>query len=168
MTMKLLPDIQKILYATDLSKNARYAFGYAASLANRYGAGVTVLYVMEEVSAGRDQLVIDVIGEEKWKELRETNRQKVLDTIDERLHGFCDDVSQDLPACPFITDKIEIRTGNPVDEILSVLHKGDFDLLVMGAHGHGFFSEAMIGSTSRRVLRRAKKPVLVVRLPKES
>ena len=33
----MLPDIKKILYATDLSESARYAFGYAASLADCYG-----------------------------------------------------------------------------------------------------------------------------------
>jgi nucleotide-binding universal stress UspA family protein len=30
--------IKKILYPTDLSENAKYAFDYAISLASRYGA----------------------------------------------------------------------------------------------------------------------------------
>jgi len=38
------------------------------------------------------------------------------------------------------------------------------DLIVMGSHGHGGFVDALIGSTARRVVRRSKKPVLVVRL----
>ncbi|MGD8285931.1 MAG: universal stress protein [Desulfobacterales bacterium] len=37
----------------------------------------------------------------------------------------------------------------------------------MGAHGQGILTNAVIGSTSRRVVRRCKKPVLVVRLPEE-
>jgi nucleotide-binding universal stress UspA family protein len=37
----------------------------------------------------------------------------------------------------------------------------------MGTHGHGILEEAIIGSTARRVVRRSKKPVLVVRLPEE-
>jgi nucleotide-binding universal stress UspA family protein len=37
----------------------------------------------------------------------------------------------------------------------------------MGTHGHGTLADAMMGSTARRVLRRSKKPVLVVRLPEE-
>lgn len=38
-----LPEInvKKILYAKDLSENARYAFAYAVSLANFYGAGLS-------------------------------------------------------------------------------------------------------------------------------
>ncbi len=46
----MLPDIKRILYATDLSENARHAFGYAASLANRYGAKIIVLHVIEDFS----------------------------------------------------------------------------------------------------------------------
>ena len=35
----MIPEIRKILYTTDLSPNARFAFSYAASLANRYEDG---------------------------------------------------------------------------------------------------------------------------------
>jgi nucleotide-binding universal stress UspA family protein len=38
---------------------------------------------------------------------------------------------------------------------------------VMGTHGHGTLADVMMGSTARRVLRRSRKPVLVVRLPEE-
>ena len=47
----MIPEIKKILYATDLSENARFAFGYAASLANRYGAQIVMLHVIEEISS---------------------------------------------------------------------------------------------------------------------
>ncbi len=161
----MIPEIKKIFYATDLSENARYSFGYAASLANSYGAGITMLHVLEDVSAYQDSLVINVIGKQKWEELREANEQKVLDTIKARLEKFCEDVSLELPACPFITDDIIVKIGNPVEEILQEVEASGCDMVVMGAHGRGILANAMMGSTSRRVLRRCKKPVLVVRLP---
>ena len=161
----MIPKIKKILYSTDLSENARYSFGYAASLANCYGAGITILHVLEDVSAYQDSLVINVIGEQKWDELRKNNEQVVLDTIKERLEKFCEDVSHELPACPFITDDIIVKIGNPVEEILQEGENSGCDMIVMGARGHGVLANAMMGSTSRRVLRRCKKPVLVVRLP---
>ena len=161
----MIPEIKKIFYATDLSENARYSFGYAASLANRYGAGITILHVLEDVSAYQDSLVINIIGKQKWEELRKTNEQKVLDTIKARLEKFCEDVSREAPSCPFITDHIIVKTGNPVEEILQEAEASGCDMVVMGAHGHGILANAMMGSTSRRVLRRCKKPVLVVRLP---
>jgi nucleotide-binding universal stress UspA family protein len=162
----MIPEIKKILYATDLSKNARYAFGYAASLANRYGAGITLLHVLED-SPSSDSLVINMIGEKRWNELRKTNEGKVIETIKERLEKFCSDVSDKLPSCPFITDKIIVKIGNPVEEILAQTRTSDFDMVVMGAHGQGIIADALIGSTSMRVLRRCKKPVLVVHLPEE-
>ena len=160
----MIPEIKKILYTTDLSENARYAFGYAASLANCYGAGITLLHALED-SPGSDSLVINMIGEEKWDELRKTNEEKVIKTIKERLEKFCSDVSDELPSCPFITDKIIVKIGNPVEEILAQTETSGFDMVVMGAHGQGIIADALMGSTSRRVLRRCKKPVLVVRLP---
>ena len=161
----MIPEIKKILYTTDLSENARYAFSYAASLANRYGAGITILHVLEDVSDYQDSLVINIIGAEKWNELRKNKGQVVLDTIKKRLEKFCEDVSHELPGCPFITDDIIVKIGNPVEEILGEAEVSGCDMVVMGAHGHGILANAMMGSTSRRVLRRCKKPVLVVRLP---
>jgi nucleotide-binding universal stress UspA family protein len=161
----MIPEIKKILYTTDLSENARHAFSYAASLANRYDAGITILYVLEEISPTTDNLVVGILGREKWNELRGNNEKEVLDTLKSRLTKFCEDVQAELPACPFITDKIKVLIGKPVDEILQEVEKGDYDMVVMGAHGHGVLSDAFMGSVSRRVVRRCKKPVLVVRLP---
>ena len=160
----MIPEIKKILYATDLSENARYAFGYAVSLANRYGAGMTLLHVLEDSPSG-DSLVINMIGEQRWKELRNTNEKKVIETFRERLEKFCADVSAELPACPFITDEIIVKTGNSTEEILRQADKKGFDLVVMGSHGANSLAKAVMGSTARRVVRRCKKPVLVVRLP---
>jgi nucleotide-binding universal stress UspA family protein len=160
-----IPEIKKILYTTDLSKNARYAFGYAISLANQYNARISILHVLEDISRFADSLVMNIISEKKWKELRNNNEQDVLDAIKERLQGFCEEVSRDLPECPFITDEIVVRIGNPVDEILRQVETSNCDMLVMGSHGHGIMGGAMMGSVSRRVVRRSKKPVLVIRLP---
>jgi nucleotide-binding universal stress UspA family protein len=162
----IIPEIKKILYATDLSENARHAFGYAMSMANRYSAGITILHVLQEMSPYRDSLIVNIMGEEKWASLRKENEQKLLDMLKERLKKFCEDVSKELPACPFITDEIIVKVGNPVDEIISELERTNCDVVVMGAHGHGVIGEAFLGSVSRRVLRRSHKPVMVVRLPR--
>jgi len=164
---KMIPNIKKILYTTDLSQNARYAFGYAASLANRYDAGITILHVLEDILTA-DSLVINIIGKDKWNESRSRNEKQVLDTIKSRLTKFCDDVQAELPSCPFITDSIKVKIGRPVDEILNEVENSAYDMVVMGAHGHGVLSDALMGSVSRRVVRRCKIPVLVVRLPEET
>jgi nucleotide-binding universal stress UspA family protein len=64
----MIPEIKKILYATDLSENARYAFGYAASIANRFGARITILHVLEEISHSATIRLAAMLGENKWQE----------------------------------------------------------------------------------------------------
>jgi len=162
-----IPEFTKVLYTTDLSANARHAFGYAVGLANRYNAGITVLHVLEDLSPSADSLVINMIGEKKWNEIRHKNEKEVLESMKTRLRSFCDEVSTEFPACQFITDDILVRIGNPVEEILTEVGAGGYDLVVMGAHGRGVLTDALMGSTSRRVLRRCKIPVLVIRLPEE-
>jgi nucleotide-binding universal stress UspA family protein len=164
---KMIPEIKKILYTTDLSENARYAFGYAASLANRYDAGVTIFHVLEDISPSGDSLVINIIGKRKWNELRDRNEKEVLETIKSKLTKFCDDVQAELPSCPFITENIKVKIGKPVDEILLEIENNSYDMVVMGAHGHGALEDALMGSVSRRVVRLCKLPVLVVRLPED-
>jgi nucleotide-binding universal stress UspA family protein len=161
----MIPEINKILYTTDLSKNARHAFSYAASIANRYDAGVTILHVLEDISPSTESLVTNILGEEEWGRLRTRNEKEVLDKLHSRLTKFCDEVQAELPACPFITDNIIVKIGNPVDEILLEVEEKGYDMVVMGAHGHSALANALMGSTSRRVIRRCKTPVLVVRLP---
>jgi len=36
----------------------------------------------------------------------------------------------------------------------------------MGTHGKGLISHAFLGSTAKRVLRRTRKPVFIIPLPK--
>ena len=163
----MIPEIKKILYATDLSENARHALGYAASLANRYGAGITFLHVIEDTSSFRGSLMVNVLGEEKWKKLVEDNKHKVIDKARERVTSFCDEVSVDMPSCPFITDEIAVRIGHPSDEIMKQVKASECDLVVMGARGLGALADKVMGSTSKRILRRCTKPVLIVRLPKK-
>jgi len=163
----MIPDIKKILYTTDMSENARYAFEYAVSFGNRYGAGITLLHVIEDMSPYRDSLMMNILGEEKWKSLMEANKEKILHDLKDRLGKFCDTVSAQTPACSFITDEIVVKIGNPVELILEQAEKMNCDLVVMGTHGHGILGDAMIGSVSRGVVRHCKRPVLVVRLPKK-
>ena len=74
--------IENILYATDLSENAQYAFSYAVSMANQYGARITLLNVLPEMPAIIDSTIaIGYIGEERWKTLEESHFQEAKDAL---------------------------------------------------------------------------------------
>ena len=170
-------EVKKILYATDLSENARYAFAYAVSLADLYKATITFIHVLPEVPDRLDKSVIGYISEERWEEIKSQNVEEAREAISgkrrdhpairDALHQFSEDVNESREGKGFITDDIIVVRGNPVEEILKYSEDINCDLIVMGTHGHGTLADAMIGSTARRVLRRSAKPVLVVRLPEE-
>ena len=170
-------DVKKILYATDLSENARYAFAYAVSLADLYNAAITFIHVLPEVPHRLDKSVIGYISEERWEEIKSQNVEEAKEaiigkrrdhlTIRDALHQFSEDVKNGREGEGYATDDIIVVRGNPVEEILKYSEDKNCDLIVMGTHGQGTLADAMIGSTARRVLRRSAKPVLVVRLPEE-
>ncbi len=167
--------IKKILYPTDLSENAHYAFAYAVSLANLYGATIVILHVLTEIP-NLDTSVQAYIDAEKWEEIKDRNAQEARQTltgkkrenvaIREVLGQFCEDVRSVSGEQRFETDEIVVKRGNTVDIILEESQKRKCDLIVMGTQGHGILADMVMGSTTRKVIRRSLIPVLVVRLPK--
>jgi nucleotide-binding universal stress UspA family protein len=171
----MVPEIKKILFATDLSKNSRHAFNYAVGAADSYGATITILHVMEELSPSTGTHLKSFIGEERWQELQESHEQEARQIligkkkegamIREALHEFCKEAQKDLAQCEIMTDDIIVARGNVVDEILAETQTRGCDLIVMGYRSRGKLEEAVMGSTTRRVLRRSSIPVFLVRLP---
>ncbi|CAB1077497.1 hypothetical protein JY97_12010 [Alkalispirochaeta odontotermitis] len=170
-------EIKNILYTTDLSENARYAFAYAVSLANLYGAKITFLHVLPDVPQQLDATVVGYISSDRWDEIKQQHFQDAKASligkrsdhvaIREVLDQFSEDARQDQDGQVFETDDIIVERGNPVEQILKQSDEKNCDLIVMGTHGQGTLADAMMGSTARRVLRRSLKPVLVIRLPEE-
>ncbi len=173
----MVPEIKKILFATDLSKNSRHAFNYAVSAADKYGATITILHVMEEIYPSANIHLKSFIGEESWQELQESHEQEARQIligkkkegamIREALHEFSKEAQKDHAQCEIMTDDIIVARGNVVDEILAETQARGIDLLVMGYHSRIKLEDTVMGSTTRRVLRRSRIPVLLVRLPEE-
>ncbi len=167
--------MQNILYATDLSDNARYAFAYALSLANRYAANLILLHVLPETPELVDKNVIGYIGEEKWEAIKQEHFQDAKaaligkrrdhQVVGEIMDQFSQNAKDELGDHAIPSDEVMVAKGNPVEVILETADEKNCDLIVMGTHGEGTLADTMMGSTARRVVRRSLKPVLVVRLP---
>lgn len=59
--------------------------------------------------------------------------------------------------------KDHVRVGNVPEEIISTAEDNDVSLIAMSPHGKGWLKELLVGSTTCAVVRRANRPVLVVR-----
>jgi len=170
----MVPQIKKILFTTNLSKESRHAFDYAISLAMQYGASVTILHVMEESRWTTTSYAKNILGEERWQRLRESHEQQARQIligkqkegalIREALDEFCKEAEKDHKECEYVMEDIVVAHGIVVDEIIRATQERKCDLIVMGYHGRGQFEEAILGSTTRRVLRRSEIPVMLVRL----
>lgn len=121
-----------VLFPTDFSKNADFAFEHLLGLASEGINHVTLMHVVEEQESSADH-------QEKLTALRE----KLLD--------------QGIPDV-----KIVIESGNPSDIILKHSSAMKPNLIVMGSQGRGFVREILLGSVSRHVSRHADSSVLLI------
>lgn len=157
----MVPQIKKILYATDLSKNSSYAFLYATDMARRYGAAIVVLHAIEPVPAE-----VRFVGALQRVEKKE--RKEMGPKIENRIKEFCKNIEPKVCApCVELVSKILVPQGYPPEEILNAAEKEGCDIIVLGTHGKGFLTQTFLGSVSNSVLQRSRKPVFVVPLPSE-
>jgi nucleotide-binding universal stress UspA family protein len=165
----MIPQIKKILYATDLSKNSSYAFLYAIDMAKRHNASIIILHVVEPF---RPYLFTEGgigIGVYNQIEREKENEQKTdFEEIKKHLQGFCKKAETQIGApCVELVSKILVPVGHPVEEILKVADNEGCDAIVLGTHGKGFLVHTFLGSVSSAVLHRTRKPVFIIPLPSE-
>jgi nucleotide-binding universal stress UspA family protein len=157
---------------TDLSETARHAARYACGMGHTYHAEVTLLHVIPDVvqtlSAEAGINLADHMGQDAWKRFHSDSLAQARSAIHQRISETSRQVRRDMPTCPLTDDKVIVKVGHPAQQILATAEEGDFDLIIMGTHGHGKFEEKMVGSTTRDVIRQSPRPVMVVRLPGEA
>ena len=144
-----MPYIHTILHPTDLSETSAAALRLACSLARDYNSDLLILHVYPPPINGAEE--ID----------RDRNDDLESDLLDE-LHGLD-------PHNPNLHIQYRVEEGSPAEVILDVAR--GCDLIVMGTHGRGGISRAIMGSVAEQVLRDAACPVVTVRptvkLPEE-
>lgn len=156
------PTITHILFTTDLSKNSTYALRHAAGLANATGAKLHVLHVMEPLSEDA-RITIQMFIQDKasQEETLITRKQHVKAVLTERQKNFWAALPDEDKLVRDQVASIEVVEGHPAEVILRRSKELNCDLIVLGAHDHGF-SHTFLGSVAKRVLRRATIPTLVV------
>ncbi|MGB5618311.1 MAG: universal stress protein [Desulfobacterales bacterium] len=80
---------------------------------------------------------------------------------------FYDKIRVEEPEFEDMSVSTVICVGYPAEQILRQADKLECDVIVMGTHGKGLFSTTFLGSVAKKVLRRTRKPVFIIPLPKE-
>ena len=142
---------RKILMPSDGSRYALRAAEFAADIARKYDADVTLLYVAE---------LPPVIGIPPSEERQAEMRQELSAHGKEALRK-----TREVFTKAGVEPDDELVFGSAVPEILGYAREGNYDLLVMGSRGAGSTAvdQILIGSVAEGIVHGAPCPVLMVR-----
>jgi len=141
--------MKKILIATDGSPASLQAVELGLELAEEHGSQVTFVHV----APAADVLPIGIAmaGPVSVPHELDEHDREALDSA----HALAEE--RGVPALT------RLLVGNAGKRIVAYADEIDADLIVIGSRGLGAVEGALLGSVSRKVLRDAKRPVLVVR-----
>jgi nucleotide-binding universal stress UspA family protein len=142
--------ISSVLVPIDFSVHSKSALTYAILIAERFGASLHLMYVVEPTiypaDLGFGQVVLPGVEDE----LREKGAGELEALITREIGSR-------------IRATSVVRTGNPHQEILREAEEKKVDLIIVATHGHSGVEHMLFGSTADRVVKHAKCPVLTVR-----
>jgi nucleotide-binding universal stress UspA family protein len=139
-----MPGFDTIVVATDGSDSVSRAVDVALDLAERFGAAVHALYV---VDSGEVDSSPEAVREQMRNALQEHGGEAIVDVQKRAGH--------DVTAV--------VREGRPANEIADYAREIDADLVATGTRGRHGENRFLIGSVAERVVRTCPVPVLTVR-----
>jgi nucleotide-binding universal stress UspA family protein len=135
-----------ILCPIDFSEASRGALRYAAVLAEHFGTGLAVMTATDPLLA--EAAAMESSEADVRDATLEALRAFFGEAVDRRLKGV---------SVAFVA-----TVGQPDAEILRIARERRADLIVISSHGLTGFRKMFFGSTTERVLRGTRVPVLVV------
>ncbi|MBK7215455.1 MAG: universal stress protein [Bacteroidales bacterium] len=141
--------MKKILAAVDFSDLATQVVDQAALLAKAFGSEILIVHISPPPATFiGNEMSPPVIAEQHIEEV-------------ERVHGDLKSMVGFLEG-KGIAASYEYLQGPIIETLVGKSVEWNADLVVMGAHSHGFVYRAFIGSISSGVLKLSKCPVLIL------
>jgi len=142
--------MRKILVPVDFSEYSDNALEYAMFLAEKFHSKVTLFHMVLEFDESLVQQEIIKTYENIiiWNENNKTKQLKKLCTNAEKsgIH----------------MDSILLRGVNVASNIIDLVNQKEFDLIIMGTHGHTGLRKWLLGSNAEKVVQISPIPVLTV------
>ena len=141
---------RNILVAVDGSPDAEAALAHAGALARDQRARLTLLTAIPPLPA--TALLASGAA---------PPRGEVVRHFGELLRRAANTLPEDISVTTLLVE------GPPSRVLVERAKSGEFDLIVMGSHGHGRLHGALLGCVSQKVLHASPIPVLLTRAPRE-
>ena len=139
---------RNILVPTDMGTASKSALRYARFLHDRFGSRVSVLH------AEHLDLPPYFLGGQFGDLKRELKKL---------IRGAREYVQRESQSVLGFLPDVRVVESMPIDAILAQSQNTEFDLIIMGMHGHSSAERLWMGSVTERVLRNSTIPVLAVR-----
>ena len=141
---------ERILYPTDFSDVSRKAMDYLMRLKDAGAKEIVLLHVIDERGIGT------------VTRFAPGNADSVIQSIEADSRKEAQSIEKELNQRGF-TVKVRIVTGIPLREILRAEEEEKVSVIVIGSHGKTNLEEMFLGSVSEKVIRKSKKPVLIIK-----
>lgn len=164
----MLPEVKKILYATDLGVHAPAVLKFALGLATSCDAKIHLLHVMEPLGPTAQSLMRNTLSESTLRQLETEGYQRIHDEIHRRLREIAERELGTADEQATRVAQISVERGVPDQVILDHAKSIGANLILMGSHTHAGLQHALLGSVARKVLNRSEIPVLLVPIPAEA
>jgi len=146
-------DLHRILVPTDFSKYSHNALKYAAAFAEKFGAEIYLLHVVQDLALFIPEAVS--VAPPVTPPIEQMTAA-VLEGLQRVIRE--NELGRFIVHC-------EVREGTPFYEIIQFAKETEIDLIIMGTHGRGGLAHVLLGSVTEKVVRKAPCPVLTVRDP---
>ena len=139
---------RSILTPTDLGEVSKSALKYARFFHERFGSRVSVLHAEH----------LELPPYFSSGQVRELKRE-----MKKLTRAATDYVRKESELTLGFPPDVRVVEDMPVDAILKQSKDNQFELVIMGIHGHSYAERLWMGSVTERVLRNSTIPVLAVR-----
>jgi nucleotide-binding universal stress UspA family protein len=145
-----MENIKNILVVSRMVKYDAKAIHYGASLAQKYGARLTVIHVIH-----------DPFGIEGWN-LPMPNLDKDYQNLLKKTRKELDNIVEQERARGIAID-VMLKEGDPSEEILATVKDKQIDLLVMLAHEEGHLEHFLFGRSNHDLILKMPCSILLVK-----
>jgi nucleotide-binding universal stress UspA family protein len=141
-------DISGVVVAVDFSAGSAIALRTGVALARRHDARLTMLHAIKNI---REHMFFS--ASEAWR---------IMQQLPAKQRQMAGQLRQRAALLGDANAQAQVVTGDPGPAIVSAAFEEDAELVVIGVTPRTALDQWAVGSTLRRVLRRARTPVLVV------
>lgn len=138
-------EFKKILVPVDFSENSQKILGSACDIAEKFGAKLSVVFVVQSFD-DYSGFFVPHMPVAQFEEEMVQGAEKKMETF--------------LGGCAGVESKVLV--GDVGEEVVRYAKDAGIDMIIMGTHGYKGLEKVMFGSVAEKVVKTASCPVLTI------